>query len=102
THRRAAGRFRFSTLLADFGALLGHRRFVLGGAVICANTSAFYCFVAGGPFVASQALGMTPASYGLWFALVALGYTFGNFAAGRLGAIISARSLILTGCLIVP
>lgn len=106
TSARAATRFRLTVLLADFAALLRHRGFLLYGAVVCFNTSVFYCIVIGAPYVAVRMLGVTPAGYGLWFIVVAIGYALGNFIAGRwVGDGRDPRRMVLTGaaalCLLV-
>lgn len=91
------GENRLKRLFADITVLLRNTRFLLYAANICFNTGMFYAFIAGGPYLASEFLGMTPKLYGAWFATAALGYAAGNFFAGRLIALVRGETLVLYG-----
>ena len=69
--------------LPEIRALGTERRFV--GYVLCAalGTAPFFLFLGGGPHVVVSIMGRSSAEYGLWFAVNALGYLLGNFAAWR-------------------
>lgn len=43
----------------------------------------FFAFLGGGPYVSTEMLHMTPSQYGLYFAILSVGYMFGNFLSGR-------------------
>lgn len=91
------GQGRLKRLFRDIAALLRNARFLLYAANICFHTGIFYAFVAGGPYLASEFLAMTPKVYGVWFATAALGYATGNFLAGRLIALVRSETLALAG-----
>ena len=59
-------------------------RLFWGYTLTAAFTSgAFFAFLGGGPYVATQILHLGPADYGLYFAIVSIGYMIGNFIAAR-------------------
>ena len=93
------GENRLKRLFSDIAALFRNARFLLYAANICFHTGIFYAFIAGGPYLASEFLGMTPKVYGVWFATAALGYATGNFLAGRLIAIVRSETLVLGGAI---
>lgn len=77
--------------------LLGSRRF-WGYTLTAAFTSAtFFAFLGGGPFVASELMGLRPSEYGLYFGLVSLGYVAGNFLSGRYSRQMGINRMMLTG-----
>lgn len=47
------------------------------------TSGAFFAFLGGGPYVATEILRLGPADYGLYFAIVSIGYMLGNFVAAR-------------------
>ncbi len=72
-----------SALARDYGALLRSRLF-WGYALTASGTAAaFFAFVGGGAYVVINLMGKTPVEYGMYFALVTLGYMLGNFGSGR-------------------
>jgi DHA1 family bicyclomycin/chloramphenicol resistance-like MFS transporter len=92
------------TQSASFGAqfraypeLVASRRF-WGYALQAAFASgAFFAFLGGGPYVATHVLGMSPASLGLHFSLIAVGYMLGNYLSGRYAARIGIQRMLLAG-----
>ena len=81
----------------NYPELLRSRRF-WGYALTAGFTSgAFFAFLGGGPFIATEFLGLTPSAYGLYFGLVALGYMAGNFLSGRFSRNVGANRMMLTG-----
>lgn len=101
TLARSADPATIRRVFRDLGILLRSRDFRLFGACICFNTSMFYCFVVGGPYVAGVLGGMTPAEYGRWFALIAIGYAAGNFVSSRIGYRFRNETLVIAGALLV-
>ncbi|MDZ7904674.1 MAG: Bcr/CflA family efflux MFS transporter [Cypionkella sp.] len=63
-------------------------------------SGAFFAALGGAPFVASDVFGLTPAQTGLYFGLIAIGYTFGNFLAGRYTVRVGMNKMVLVGGLI--
>jgi MFS transporter, DHA1 family, multidrug resistance protein len=60
-------------------------------------SGAFFSFLGGGPWVASEVLGMSPARLGLFFGLIAFGYMFGNFLSGRFAGRVGLNRMMLIG-----
>lgn len=91
---------RSSSMRAQFSAypeLIRSRRF-WGYTLTAAFTSGtFFAFLGGGPFVATEILGMSPSQYGLYFAFVSLGYMGGNFLSGRYSQAIGLNMMMLMG-----
>jgi MFS transporter, DHA1 family, multidrug resistance protein len=87
-------------LWEEIRALLRERRFI--GYVLCAGlgTAPFFTFLGGGPHVVVTLMGRTSAEYGLWFAINAFGYLFGNFVAARYSSWIGIDRMIWWGLLI--
>ena len=57
----------------------------------------FFAFLGGAPFVAVNILHMTPAAYGLWFALCAAGYIFGNFLTAQFSERLGIKTMMVSG-----
>ena len=76
------------------------RRFL--GYVLCAGlgTAPFFTFLGGGPHVVVSLMGRTSAEYGLWFAINAFGYLFGNFIAARYSSWVGIDRMIWWGLLV--
>ena len=60
----------------------------------------FFGFLGGAPKLADAALGMSPASYGAWFAICAGGYAFGNFLSGRFTERVGLLRMIRAGAVV--
>lgn len=72
-----------------------------GYAAIAAFTSGtFFAFVGGGPYVATEMLGLSPSGYGMYFAFVSLGYMGGNFASGRYSTRAGIVRMMMLGSII--
>jgi DHA1 family bicyclomycin/chloramphenicol resistance-like MFS transporter len=83
--------------LAVYPDLLRSRPF-WGYAMTAAFASgAFFAFLGGGPWVASEVLGMSPADVGLYFGFIALGYMIGNFLSGRYAGRFGLHAMMLAG-----
>lgn len=90
----------FTAQLTTYPELFRSRRF-WGYSMTAAFTSgAFFAFLGGGPFVASEILGMSPSDYGLYFAIISAGYILGNFLSGRFSRSVGINRMMLTGNLI--
>jgi MFS transporter, DHA1 family, multidrug resistance protein len=87
----------FSAQFRTYPELARSRRF-WGYAITAALASgAFFAFLGGGPWVASEVLGMSPAVLGFYFGFIALGYMFGNFLSGRFAALVGINRMMLMG-----
>ena len=60
-------------------------------------TGAFYAFLGGGPWVATEVLGMGASALGFHFGLIALGYLVGNFFSGRFASRVGLVGMMLLG-----
>lgn len=63
--------------------LLGERRFLACAMMQSGAVGVYYSFLSGAPFVAMESRGMSASTYGIWFAMVAIGYLSGNLIAGK-------------------
>jgi MFS transporter, DHA1 family, multidrug resistance protein len=63
-------------------------------------SGSFFAFIGGGPYVASELLGMKPSDYGLYFAIISLGYMFGNYISGRFSKMAGVNRMMLIGNLL--
>jgi len=91
---------RSSSLLAQAKAypeLLTSRRFWGYSLSAAFASGSFFAFLGGGPFVASEILGLQPAEYGLYFGLLSGGYLIGNFISGRYARHIGVNRMMLMG-----
>ncbi|MCV6625776.1 MAG: MFS transporter, partial [Cellvibrionaceae bacterium] len=83
TNRYLGKATSIAKMLGDYRTLSGYRAFWLF-TMVCAFTGGiFFTFLGGAPYVSHQIFGMGPTEYGLFFALVAIGYSIGNYLSGR-------------------
>lgn len=87
-------------LLKETAELVADRMFFTNTVHVGATAFAFYAFMAGSAIIASQ-MGGSGMVYGLYFLLVAGGYTVGNLITGMLASRIGSRPLIIMGASIV-
>ena len=92
-HRSSSMRSQFSA----YPELFRSRRFWGYTLTAVFTSGTFFAFLGGGPFVATEILGMSPSQYGLYFALVSVGYMLGNFLSGRYSRSVGINVMMLTG-----
>lgn len=80
--------------------LFRSRRFWGYTATASFNSGAFFAFLGGGPYVATQILDLSPSAYGIYFALCSLGYALGNFLSGRYSRSVGINNMMMIGSLI--
>jgi len=87
----------FAAQFRAYPELIRSRRF--WGYTLTATFSAgvFFSFLGGAPCVAETLFGLTPASSGMYFALVSIGYMFGNFLSGRFSQSIGFNQMMIYG-----
>lgn len=73
----------FKKQFKQHGQLLRERVFWAFVAVVSFNGCIFFAFLGGAPAIASNVLDLSPAVYGGYFGLIALGYAVGNFISGK-------------------
>ena len=91
---------RSSSMLAQvrtYPVLFRSRRFWGYTLTAAFTSSTFFAFLGGGPYVATEILGLSPSRYGLYFALLSLGYMLGNFLSGRYARQFGINSMMLAG-----
>lgn len=89
-----------SAQLRTYPELFRSRRF-WGYALTAGFASgSFFAFLGGGPYIASEMLGMKPSEYGIYFAIVSLGYMFGNYLSGRFSKVGGVNRMMFVGNLL--
>lgn len=90
----------FAAQFRAYPELLKSRRF-WGYTLTAAFTSgAFFAFIGGGPFIATEMLKLTPSQYGFYFGIISIGYMLGNFISGRFSRRVGINRMMLTGNII--
>lgn len=84
---------------APFAVLLRERAFVAYALLMTGSVGVYYTFLAGAPWVAMESRGLDASTYGIWFAMVAIGYLTGNLIAGRFSERFGGGRMILFGLL---
>ena len=86
--------------IRTYPELIRSRRF-WGYALTAGFASgAFFAFLGGGPYVASEMLGLRPSDYGIYFAIISVGYMFGNYLSGRFSKRGGVNRMMLLGNLV--
>lgn len=87
----------FAVQFAAYPELARSRRFWGYAATAALASGAFFAFLGGGPWVATEILGMSPATLGFYFGFIAVGYMFGNFLSGRYTARVGLNAMMVVG-----
>ncbi len=95
TNRAKSGNFRAQ--FAAYPELATSRRFWGYSCTAAFTSGAFFALLGGGPWVATEILGMSPSALGLYFGLIALGYMFGNFLSGRYAVRMGIDTMMVFG-----
>lgn len=98
TNRTAAP--SMTAQVRNYPELFGSRRFWGYSATAAFTSGAFFAFLGGGPYVATDILHLSPSEYGLYFVLISVGYMLGNFVSGRYSRRMGINRMMLTGNLI--
>lgn len=61
------------------------------------TTGGFYAFIGGGPYIATEMLGLQPSQYGFYFGIISVGYMLGNFLSGRFARVSGINRMMLAG-----
>lgn len=64
------------------------------------SSGAFFAYLGGAPFVATELFGMEPSKMGIYFGAPAFGYVLGNFISGRYSSRLGVNRMVSLGCLI--
>jgi DHA1 family bicyclomycin/chloramphenicol resistance-like MFS transporter len=90
----------FGAQFRAYPELFRSLRFWGYSATAAMASGAFFAFLGGGPWVASQVLGLTPSQLGFYFGFIALGYLVGNFLSGRFSARFGIDRMMLAGSIV--
>jgi DHA1 family bicyclomycin/chloramphenicol resistance-like MFS transporter len=90
----------FGAQFRSYPELLRSRRFWGYTATATLASGAFFAFLGGGPYVASEILGLTPSQYGFYFGIISVGYMAGNFISGRYARRMGMNWMMLAGGLV--
>ena len=85
------------TMVQEWRALLGHRRFYGYLLVGAFGSATFFVFLGGAPHIVVTLMRRSSAEYGLWFAVMSLGYMSGNFTVSRLSQRFGIDAMIVAG-----
>jgi DHA1 family bicyclomycin/chloramphenicol resistance-like MFS transporter len=96
----AAPSASFTAQFRAYPELFRSRRFWGYAATAALASGAFFAFLGGGPWVASEVLGMSPARLGFYFGFIAAGYMLGNFLSGRYATRVGLNRMMLIGALV--
>jgi MFS transporter, DHA1 family, multidrug resistance protein len=90
----------FAAQFRAYPELVRSRRFWGYSLTAAFASGSFFAFLGGGPWVASEVLGMEPAELGFYFGFIAFGYMFGNFLSGRYAGRAGLNRMMLWGALV--
>lgn len=79
--------------------LLRDPGFVACACMLTGAVGVYYSFLSGAPYLAMESRGLSASSYGIWFAMVAVGYLGGNLTAGNLSERFGVQKMIHMGFL---
>ncbi len=86
-----------SRQLQAYPALLSSKRFWAYTLTAALTSGAFFAFIGGAPYIASDMLGMTPSEYGFYFAAISIGYLLGNFVTTRVSRRVGIDRMMIAG-----
>jgi DHA1 family bicyclomycin/chloramphenicol resistance-like MFS transporter len=90
----------FAEQVRDYPELLTSPRFWGYCTASALASGAFFAFLGGAPFVATDTFHLSPTVMGAYFGFPAMGYAVGNFISGRYSSRVGLNRMVLTGTLI--
>ena len=84
----------------DYPTLLKSRRFWAYSITSGLGAGAFFAYLGGAPYVASEVFYLSPEKLGVFFGAPAIGYFVGNFLAGRFSTQVGIDPMISIGMFI--
>lgn len=90
----------FRAQMAEYPKLLKSSMFWGYTITITCTAGAFYAFIGGGPFIATNLFHMSPTEYGLYFMTISGGYMVGNYISGRFAAKVGIARMMIYGSVI--
>ena len=95
--RRSAS---FTAQFRAYPELVRSHRFWGYSLTAALASGAFFSLLGGGPWVATNLLGMSPSSLGFHFGFISVGYLVGNFLSGRYATRVGLNGMMLWGALV--
>jgi DHA1 family bicyclomycin/chloramphenicol resistance-like MFS transporter len=84
----------------EFPELLTRPRFWGYSLASGLSSGAYFAYLGGAPFVATELFGLSPAMMGIYFGAPAVGYFLGNWASGRFSVRLGVNRMVAWGCYI--
>jgi MFS transporter, DHA1 family, multidrug resistance protein len=89
------------SLVRTYDALLRQRQFLALAVALALNSASWFAFIASMPFVVVTQMGRPASDYGLFIAVVSLGYVAGNFLAGRFSGHLGTWRMMALGTVVM-
>jgi DHA1 family bicyclomycin/chloramphenicol resistance-like MFS transporter len=96
-----SGGMSFRAQLTQYPHLFASPRFWGYALAAAFSSGAFFAFLGGAPYVATQVYGQPPTVTGFLFGIPAVGYFLGNFASGKLAVRVGINRMVLIGTMIL-
>lgn len=94
-HRSAS----FAAQFRSYPELITSPRFWGYTLVAAFSSGAFFAFLGGAPYIASEVLKISTATMGLYFGIISIGYMIGNFISGRMSERLGINRMMFIGSL---
>ena len=91
---------RFADVWQRTLALVRNRVFMRYALLSALASCCFFAILGASPSLVIERMGRTPAEFGLWFILLGIGYSFGNFVTGRFTRVIGIDRMAAFGNLV--
>ena len=90
----------FTAQFRAYPELVRSHRFWGYALTAALSSGAFFSLLGGGPWVATNLLGMSPSALGFHFGFISAGYLIGNFLSGRYATRVGLNGMMLCGALV--
>ncbi len=98
--RQGPGQSSLRAQFRQYPGLLASPRFWGYSLSAAFASGCFFAYLGGAPYVGSEVYHLSAKEVGFLFGITALGYTIGNFIAGRFSVRVGMNRMLLTGCLV--
>jgi MFS transporter, DHA1 family, multidrug resistance protein len=90
----------FTEQMASYPSLLKSQRFWGYSGAAAFSSGCFFAYLGGAPYVGNEVFGLGSKEIGLLFAITAVGYTLGNYFAGKFSRRLGMNRMVLIGTLL--
>ncbi len=97
THPKETRIAHSGSMLRDYAALLGHRRFLAFVTQSGFMSVSFFAIAASSPYLMKDLLGRSATEFGLYFMCFPLGYCLGNLASTRISTRVGLENMVMLG-----